>query len=354
MKKLLCILLFAVAGCAHTPLRSTDAPSQSVAPKTNSLPETSRPAAAPAKAEEASAVKTAVDGYAARVNERVITMGNVRDHVQPVVQQIIRRYEGMELAEKIQSLYIDGREALIEQALLVEEARARNLSLPPQIVNEEAGRVIRTRFEGDRTLLNRTLALRKTTYAEWIDEVADQLVTQALYADEVMRRAEVQLDDVRAEYERTKEDWFIPLQVKFRVILINKGKTEEDQIVKREEVEAVRKRLLDGENFEDVAKEVSEGIRADDGGAFPWSEPENIRAELRPVLTNMPIGRISEPIETEDEFYLVKVDERRNPSYTPFDEVRPDIENRLLSKERKRLHERLMARLEAKHFVERY
>jgi parvulin-like peptidyl-prolyl isomerase len=188
------------------------------------------------------------------------------------------------------------------------------------------------------------------TFDEWRLEVADQLTVRVFYNQEVTRRATVSATDVRKYYDDHRKDFFIPFKVKYRFILINKGKTDEDRAVKKQQVEDTLKKLRDGADFNTVAKEVSEG----DTDEVPWRELQDIRPEFHTALKETPAGGISSIIETRDEYYIVKVEERREEGYTPFEDVREPIENKLLQTERDRLHKELIERLTAKHFVERY
>ena len=192
------------------------------------------------------------------------------------------------------------------------------------------------------------------TFDEWREGVADQITLRVYYNQEITRRASVSKEALRTAYEENKESLLIPFNVKFRVILLNKGNTTEDRAVKKEQAENVLKKLRDGAGFSETAKEVSEGIRADDGGAFPWSDPKDIREELRPTLYAVAAGQISDLIETDDEFYIIKVEERREEGTVPFEDVREQIETQLLRIEQDRLHAELMERLAKRHFVKRY
>jgi len=299
-------------------------------------------------------VITAIDGYAARVGSTIITYGEIRENVAPFMQQLFQLYQGEELARQIQNTYLDTREALIEEALIKEETQALGLALPPHVIDDEVDRLIRERFDNDRTLLTRALAERRMTFEEWREGVADQITLRVYYNQEVIRRASVSTEAIETAYEQNKENYFIPLKVKFRAILINKGTTEEDRAVKKQQADETLQNLLNGADFAETAKEVSEGIRADDGGAFPWSEPKDIRAELRPALYSVATGEVSDLIETDDEFYIIKIEERREKGYTPLNDVREEIETELLALEQNRLHADLMERLAERHFVVRY
>ena len=293
---------------------------------------------------------TAVDGYAARVDSTIITYGEVRENVGPYLQQLSRKYKGKELAERIQAAYIDARESLIEEALLKAETKTLGVSLPEKVIDDEITRLIRERFNNDRALLSRALADRRMTFEEWKQEVTDQVTVRVFYSQEVNRRANIPAQAVRAEYERTKAEYFIPFRVKYRFILITKGKTEEDRTAKRKQAEDTLQKLRSGADFMAVAKEVSEGDLDD----APWRNPADIREELRPALLKTPAGQITDIIETGSEFYIIKIEERREEGYTPFEEVQKTIETKLLNAEKDRLHDALIERITAKHFIERY
>jgi len=290
-------------------------------------------------------VVTAVDGYAARVDSTIITYGEVRESVMPHLQQLQQQLQGEELAQQIEKAFMEAREALIEEALLKEEVKVLGFILPDSFVNEEVNRLIRERFENERALLTRALAARRMTFDEWKQEVADQLTVRIFYGQEVNRRATIPRQTVQAEYERIKEDYFLPLKIKHRLIVVSKGK-----LGKKRQIEEALQKLRDGADFEVIAEEVSEG----DAGESLWREVKDVREELRPALLNTPVGKISGLIETPGELYIVQVEERREEGPAPFEEVRAEIETRLLGVEQSRLHQQLMERLAAKHFVERY
>ncbi len=297
---------------------------------------------------------TAIDGYAAQVGTTVITYGEIRETVAQYMPQLLQRYKGEELAQQIQKLHWDAREALIEETLIKEEASELGLALPSSSIDEEINRLIRERFDNDRTLLSRTLAARRMTFDEWRESISDQITLQVYYRQEVTSRATVSKAAIRIAYEENRESLKIPFNVKFRAILINKGVSAEDQAIKKQQAEELLKKLRNGADFAETAQEFSEGIRADNGGEFPWGDPEDIREELRPTLYNVAAGQISEIIETDSEFYIVKIEARREEGTVPFEEVSGKIEAKLLRIEQDRLHDELIERLTKRHFVKRY
>lgn len=293
---------------------------------------------------------TAIDGYAARVNNRVITYGDIREHVRPMLKQLTRRARGQELARQMQRLYVDGREALIEEALLQEEARRKKLELPERIIDSEVDSIIRDRFNGNRALLTNALIKRRMTFDEWRQEIADKLTMRVFYNQEVMQNIHVTEEDIRAEYERTEEQYAIPFRVKYRYILINKGVTEKEQRVKRKQAEDTLEKLRAGAAFETVANDVSEG----DTALTPWRNPDDVKRAMRPALHSTAAGEISGLIEAEDVFYILNVESRQEEGIVPVEDVSEAIRRQLESAESERLHDRLIKRLSETHHIERY
>lgn len=295
-------------------------------------------------------IVTAIDGYAAQVNTRVITYGDVRQYVQPFLQQAAQGLQGDALAQQIQRAYIEGREALIQEALYLEEAKRLEYQLPQTAIEDEVNRVTLENFDNDQARLRKALALQRMTLNEWKQKVADQLLVRVFYNQEIFQNIHITEEDIQTAYEELKEQFSIPFRVKYRFILISKGKTDEEKAVKRQQAEATLEKLKAGADFTQLADEVSEG----DTAISPWRDPADVREELRPALSELPAGAFSELIETSRAFYIVHIDERQEAGYTPLEDVRDRIEENLRQAERQRLQDELDNRLEQLHYVKRF
>ncbi len=295
-------------------------------------------------------VISTIDGYAARVNNRIITYGEIRETVTPIIPQLTKAFKGSELAEKVRDLYLQGRETLIEETLIKEEARIKGLALPPEVLDGEMDAIIREKFNGDRALFNKVLAERRMTLEEWRAEMSDRLIMRAYYTQEVLHKINVTEDEIQAEYERVKDEFFIPFRVKYRYILINKGSTDEEQAVKRKQAEDTLQKLRDGANFAALAEKVSEG----DPALSPWRDPADVKEVLRPALRETAAGSFSDLIETDAVFYIIGVESRQEEGHTPLDKVREGITAKLAAAQREQLHKQMIDRLTARHYIERY
>ncbi len=296
-----------------------------------------------------------IDGYAAKVNDRVVTIGDVREAMAPMLPEIYRSYQGAELEEALQNAYLEAREELVQQALILESFKERGGQIPDQFVNDEIRRVINERFNGSEAQFEQALTSQKQSRSDYMDTVRNQMIVGMMVNEEITQRARVTPEEARNYYDTHKEEnYFIPEKVKFSVIVLNKGESPEEQSIKLEEAKRIRQRLLEGEDFAETAKESSEGSRAAEGGLFAWMQPRDARTEWQELLETMPAGQISDIIETETQLCILKVEARRQAAYKAFSEVRDEIKNILLAQERKRLRDRWMERLMNEHYVRIY
>jgi len=295
-----------------------------------------------------------IDGYAAKVNDRVITRGEVYDAMAPMLPELDRLYQGDELKAALDKAFKQAREELIERALIMESFKVKGGQIPDQYVNDEIKRMINDRFKGDEAQFEQVLASQKKTRSEYQEIIREQMIVNMMINEEVSQRARITPEQIRNEYDLHKEDYFIPEKVKYSVIVLNKGETPEDQAVKAEEARTIRQKLIEGADFAETAKETSEGSRAAEGGSFPWMQPKDVREELQETLTTLPAGEISEVIDTGKQLYIVKVEGRRQAGYTPFEEVRDTIKNTLTAEERDRLRKRWIERLKKENYVRIY
>ncbi len=296
-----------------------------------------------------------IDGYAAKVNSRIITIGEVRDAMAPMLPELYRTYQGEQLEQALQNAFKQALNELVEQALILEAFKDRGGQIPDQYVNDEVHRIINERFKGDEALFEQALASQKTSRSEYMDNLREQMIVGMMVNEEVSQRARVTPEQVRDYYNAHKEqDYFIPEEMKYSVIVLNKGETPEEQTVKLTEAQSIRQKLLEGADFAETAKAVSEGSRATEGGAFPWMKPKDARPELQETLKTQPAGQISKIIETDSQLYIVKLEARRQSAYKSFDDVRDEIKNALQAKERERLRVRWIERLKAESYVKIY
>ena len=94
--------------------------------------------------------------------------------------------------------------------------------------------------------------------------------------------------------------------------------------------------LRNGTDFGQVARQFSDGPKRDTGGIWDWTKQGSLADEkFERALFEIPAGKISQPLETSSALVLVKVIERRDAGFVPFEEVQDKINNKLQSESRR-------------------
>ncbi len=83
----------------------------------------------------------------------------------------------------------------------------------------------------------------------------------------------------------------------------------------------VKKRVDDGEDFAEVAKEASTGPSAPNGGELGWFGPGQMVPEFEQAVQALEPGQVSDPVQTQFGFHIIKLNEKRAAAKPTMEEV---------------------------------
>lgn len=146
--------------------------------------------------------------------------------------------------------------------------------------------------------------------------------------DEVEAYAKEHSSQLKARYEEQKERLAQPERVRARHILIRVAEDASPETADeaRDRARAVRERLLAGESFEEIAREVSQdaGTAVQGGDLGLFARGDNAPA-LDDTAFALEVGELSEVVRSPYGFHLLRVDEKR-PAETPsFEDLRGSL-----------------------------
>lgn len=311
-------------------------------------PERPSPAAAPGKT-------VPVDGYAARVNAKVITVSDVLKAMQPLEKQLRETCFDDTLAEKLAAAYENTLETLIERELILGYfAGQKQLVLPDSVVDSRIEEIVRNKFNNNRAELRKVLDQEGLNFEEWRANYRDSLVIVLLREREVDSKVVITPRAVREAYEKAGEKYRVPEQLEVRALAVSRKGPAAEAERKRQEAESLRARLMGGESFEQLAKQASEDPKAAAGGYWGWIDPDSRRAEIAAALKKMTVGEISPVIPVGDDLYIFKVEGRKNASLVPFETAQEAIRNELHKEEIKRLYDEWIERLKKNAYIKKF
>jgi len=292
-----------------------------------------------------------LDSYAAVVNGKVITVGDILVSLQPVQAQLAARYQGRELEEKIQEQYIEARDYLVQSELILMDFELQGGALPDRAIEDHINTIIHDRFNDDRAAFLRALAEQRLTYAEWRKQMKEQLIVQVMRQREVSSKILITPYDVQRTYDQMKEEKFVvPEKVRLLTVTLDKGDTAAEQEAILAQADTLRDRLLTGEiQVEQAADEAGASVEEAE-----WFEVASLNKAILSAIDGLPPGSISSPLEIGDRLYLIQVEERQIETTVPFDEAAPEIERTLRKAEFERLDKIWLNTLRSKYYIQTF
>lgn len=185
-------------------------------------------------------------------------------------------------------------------------------------------------LEVDRKLQEEGLSL-----AERREDFSNQTMAVEYLRAKSKLSDSVERTELIAAYHRDLADYAIPARVHWEQISISFAEVggREDAL---ELLKTVIKSLKSGTSFAEVAKVHSNGPTAAEGGDRGWIEQHSLaNEEIETALFQLPRGSISQVFEEDDSFEIVRVVDRQQAGYTPFEDVQNDIEQQILGERRK-------------------
>lgn len=205
---------------------------------------------------------------------------------------------------------------LIETTLLLQEAEVRGLTVTERELDQE---IVQLKEDYPKDTLDETLERIGLKLEEWKEERKEKLLIDKLIQREIDSAIQVSDDEVREYYNAHKEQFKQPLQVRARQIVV----------ATEEEANALRKRILKGESFEEIARQYSLSPDAEKGGDLGVFSKGQMPEEFDNVVFRYREGAVSRVVQSPYGFHIFKVEKRFGPRTLTLDEVRDEIASKI-------------------------
>lgn len=294
-----------------------------------------------------------LDGVIAYVNDRVVTVGEVRRAITMRRRELMKMYEGPELDKQVNKIYAEALNLLVERALILTEfdrmQDQNKLQIPTEAIEGRVDELIERSVGMDRTSLMDALVKDGMNLEELRRPYRERVIIAILRNMEVDSKARVSPGRVRDVYaERAKEYSRV---ARIHLLMMEWNGAGEDAARVRAKARDVRDRVLDGESFEDLARKHSEGSYRAKGGDRGWIEIDDLRQELKDGIVGLADGEVGRLLEVGDRVYLAKVVARRSAGVRPLSAVYEEIAEGLHAEATRDLYAAWIDRLKQKSYL---
>ena len=151
-------------------------------------------------------------------------------------------------------------------------------------------------------------------------DLASQTVLVRAYVSDWIKKNPVPEAELKKEYDAIKGQ-IGDKEYKVRHILVEK----------EDEAKAIIAELQKGAKFDELAKARSKDPGSKDkGGDLDWNAPANFVKPFGDAMKATPKGKFTpQPVQTQFGWHVIEVDDIRDAKVPPFEEVKPQLQQRL-------------------------
>jgi peptidyl-prolyl cis-trans isomerase SurA len=294
-----------------------------------------------------------VDGVAAVVNGEVITLLELEKAGRLALEDRLRTAP----ADERERLRREVLSEVLNQLVLVRIQSQRARQAGVQVSPSEVDTAILNIRENNRMseeVLARLLQERGMTQEEYRSDIEDQIRLSKLVQREIRAKVTATEEEISAWFNEHRPDWYRPEKIRIRHLLIPlpTGASADEIEAARGRANALLDRVKAGTDFATLVRAETTGAAAD---ADPVSG-ELARGELFPALETaafaLPVGGVSEPVQSPAGFHLVQVAEK-TPAYEPrLEDVRASIEQKIAERKTRERYESWLKQLRSEAIVE--
>lgn len=271
--------------------------------------------AAPARAEV-----EPIDRIVAVVDDEAVFESDVETAVR---QYMFQRGTTSITPEERESLFREALQSLIDDRLVIAQAGRLGIDVPFSDVEAQVNKTLeenRKALGGDEAF-ERQLAAEGLTLEDLKKLYRTQLrnrmlVERVLQKDMQRERGEVTEEQLRSFYERNMDKLpKRPEVVHLKTIFIGFESSSGAVNASREKANAIRLRVINGEDFAELAKKESEDPSGALGGDLGWVRPQDLREPaFAKAVEALDIGQLSEPVLTVYGYHIIELTDKRPES----------------------------------------
>jgi parvulin-like peptidyl-prolyl isomerase len=172
------------------------------------------------------------------------------------------------------------------------------------------------------------------TYEEFRKHARLELQKMLMIQREVRQKVNISPAEVKAYYDAHPQEFTVGKE-RFKVaqilIEVPPNATPAQIEAARAKAESIHKQLINGADFNKMAVQYSDDDSKSQGGELGDFSRGEMIDPIQNAIDQMKVGTVSEPIQTEHGFHIVKLEAHDQVGVKPFAEVSGQIQDKLVS-----------------------
>jgi len=267
------------------------------------------------------AVAQTGDYIAAVVNQELVTASEVQQRVARIRAEAARNRTPLPPPGALRKQVLD---ALIDERVLVTNARDSGVRIDEPELDRAVANVAQ---QNQLTMAQLRERLRQEgiNYAKFRDNIRDQLLVERVREREVVSRIKISDAEIDELIEKRRKATGAAAEMAIAQILVGVPEGAGPGVVeeRRGRAEAALKRVLAGEDFSGVAREVSEDANRAQGGEISMRPADRLPDLFVRAVQRLKPGEVSpELLRSDAGFHVLKLVDRKESSAFTIDQSR--------------------------------
>lgn len=263
------------------------------------------------------------DAIIAIVNEDPITFKDLQDYLNAALMRLkIENRPPHEIKKVMEDLEISGLQKLIQDRLLLDEAKIKEIEIPDSSIYERIDK-FKAQYPSEEKFIESLLSEGYTT-SDLMDKIRDQLLIQNVVDKEIRSQITVNPQEVTDYYEKNRHQFKQKERINLDSIFISSSPSRKEA---KEKIDEVYSLLEEGRDFREIAEKYSQtpsiGIIA----------KGQMRTDIEDIIFNLNLQEKSPIIEVENGYYIFKLLGRMPSKIQPLEEVKDTIKE-IIGKEK--------------------
>ncbi len=284
---------------------------------------------------------TVIEDIIARVNNQIITRTELTKAREQTTTEL-KQQNVPESDPRYKQRMNDVLRDLIDNQLLLEKGKDLGVNVDTDVVKRLDDMRKQMNLESMEDL-EKAAQQQGVSFEDFKQGIREDLIRREVISSEVGRNIKITHEEIQQFYNQHKAELDQPEAIRLSEILVSTHPAQEDptkasqaaeeDAAKVQAAEAQANQLLQqirsGQKFEDVAKKLSQGSTAAQGGDLGYFKRGALAKELEDKTFALKPGDVSDVIRTKQGFVILKVTEHHAAGVPPLNEVEGQIQEQI-------------------------
>ncbi|MCB1050562.1 MAG: peptidyl-prolyl cis-trans isomerase [Acidobacteria bacterium] len=291
-----------------------------------------------------------VDRVALKVNDKIITERELLHTYSQRKKELVSNYQGEDIQAALEDAWKQTMDDAVDQLLLFEKAVEIGVAISEDALESRLQSVKEANGFSDEEFEKILREQTNMSIDEYLDYSRRDESAKRVIQSQVLSKIDIEDSEIAKYYEENQSEFMEPATYRISEIVAIKG---ENPSVAKFKIASSLEQIRNGAEFADVASTQSDSNSREYGGDLGTVLYGDLNQDIESAVKALSVGQVSEIIETDTAFFIIKVTAKTQAKPKGIDEVKEEIRYRLQEPRLQTKLEAFLKDLRASYLVDR-